>query len=287
MALVAGQEIIEPAFREGYAIGAFSAFDAEAIQVIVETAAELSAPVMLLVGSWDWGSLGLETYREIITCWARKAPIPVAWHLDHAPSLDTVKQALEGGYTSVMIDGSRLPFEENVAITKAAVAIARPRGIAVEGELGGIGRAEAVGTESAEIGFTDPEAARQFCQQAGVDMLAVSIGNAHGIYKVAPKLDIDLLRRIRVATEDVALVLHGGSTTPPDQVRAAVKAGVAKVNVATELWVAYAQAMRQALAAGDERFLPTVALGSAKAGMAEVVRRWIKLLGSDGKAMRR
>ena len=118
-------------------------------------------------------------------------------------------------------------------------------------------------------------------------MLAVSIGNAHGIYKVAPKLDIDLLRRIRVATEDVALVLHGGSTTPPDQVRAAVEAGVAKVNVATELWVAYAQAMRQALAAGDDRFLPSVALRSARAGMAEVVRRWIKLLGSDGKATRR
>ena len=287
MALVAGQDIVKPAFREGYAIGAFSAFNAEAIQVIVETATELDAPVMLLLGSWDWGSLGLETYREIIAHWAQRVPIPVAWHLDHAPSLDVVGQALDGGYTSVMIDGSRLPFEENVALTKAAVAIARPRGIAVEGELGGIGRAEAIGAESAETGFTDPDAARQFCQQTQVDMLAVSIGNAHGIYKVAPKLNIDLLRRIRVSTEDVALVLHGGSTTPPDQVRAAVEAGVAKVNVATELWVAYAQAMRQALAAGDDRFLPSVALRSAEAGMAEVVRRWIKLLGADGKATRR
>jgi len=286
MALVVGQEIVEPAFREGYAIGAFSAFNAEATQVIVETATELSAPVMLLLGSWDWGSLGLETYREIMGYWARKAPVPVAWHLDHGSSLDIVRQALEGGYTSVMIDGSRLPYEENVAMTKAAVAIAAPRGIAVEGELGGIGRAEA-DAECAGAGFTDPQAAGQFCQQTGVGMLAVSIGNAHGIYKVAPKLDIDLLRRIRAATEHVPLVLHGGSTTPPEQVRAAVAAGVAKVNVASELWVAYAQAMRQALAAGDERFLPSAALRAAKAAMAEVVRRWIKLLGSEGKAIMR
>jgi len=286
MALVAGQEIVEPAFRGGYAIGAFSAFDAEATQVIVETATGLNAPVMLLVGSWDWGSIGLETYREIIAYWARKAPVPVAWHLDHGPSLDTVRQALEGGYTSVMIDGSRLPFAENVAVTKAAVALARPRGIAVEGELGGIGRAEAAGAEGVEMGFTEPEAARRFCRETSVDMLAVSIGNAHGIYKVAPKLDIDLLCRIRAATEHVPLVLHGGSTTPPDQVRAAVEAGVAKVNVASELWLAYAQAMRQALAAGDDRFLPSGALRGAKASMGEVVRRWIKLLGSEGKAVR-
>jgi ketose-bisphosphate aldolase len=287
MALVSAREIIEPAFRNGYAVGAFNTFDAETTQTIIETATALNAPVMLLLGGWDWGLLGLETYREIITYYARKALIPVAWHLDHARSLDAVKEAVEAGYTSVMIDGSYLPFKENVAITKAAVALARPRGIAVEAELGGIGQAvEAAGTESAQAGFTDPEAARRFCQQTGVDMLAVSIGNAHGIYKVAPQLDIDLLRRIRAVAESTPLVLHGGSTTPPDQVRAAVKAGIAKVNVASELWVSYAKAMREALVSGDDRFLPSVALRSVKAGLAEVVARWIKLLGSEGKAAR-
>ena len=286
MALVPAPEIVEPAFRNGYAVGAFNTFNAETTQTIIEAATALNAPVMLMLGNWDWGLLNLETYSEIITYYARRAPIPVTWHLDHARSLDTVKDAVEAGYTSVMIDGSHLPFEENVAITKAAVALARPRGIAVEAELGGIGPAEAAGTESAQMGFTDPEAARRFCQQTGVDMLAVSIGNAHGIYKVAPHLDIDLLRQVRAVTASIPLVLHGGSTTPPDQVRAAVKAGIAKVNVASELWVSYARTMRQALASDDDRFMPSVALRSVKAGLAEVVARWIELLGSEGKAAR-
>jgi fructose-bisphosphate aldolase class II/tagatose 1,6-diphosphate aldolase GatY/KbaY len=284
MGLVCAREIVEPAFRNGYAVGAFNTFNAETTQTIIEAATALNAPVMLMLGNWDWGLLNLETYSEIITYYARRAPIPVTWHLDHARSLDTVKDAVEAGYTSVMIDGSHLPFEENVAITKAAVALARPRGIAVEAELGGIGPAEAAGTESAQMGFTDPEAARRFCQQTGVDMLAVSIGNAHGIYKVAPQLDIDLLRQIHAVTEGTPLVLHGGSTTPPDQVRAAVKAGIAKVNVASELWVSYAKTMRQALGSDDDRFMPSVALRTVKAGLAEVVARWIKLLGSEGKA---
>jgi ketose-bisphosphate aldolase len=286
MGLVSAREIVEPAFRNGYAVGAFNTFNAETTQTIIEAATALNAPVMLLLGGWDWGLLGLETYTEIITYYAGKAPIPVAWHLDHARSLEAVKEAVEAGYTSVMIDGSHLPFEENVAITKAAVALARPRGIAVEAELGGIGPVEAAGTESAQTGFTDPEAARRFCQQTGVDMLAVSIGNAHGIYKVAPHLDIDLLRQVRAVTVSIPLVLHGGSTTPPDQVRAAVKAGIAKVNVASELWVSYAKTMRQALASDDDRFMPSVALRSVKAGLAEVVARWIELLGSEGKAAR-
>jgi len=286
MALVSTKEIIEPAFRNGYAIGAFNTFNAETTQTIIEAATALNAPVMLLLGNWDWGLLGLETYTEIITHYARKAPIPVTWHLDHARSLDVVKEAVEAGYTSVMIDGSYLPFEENVAITQAAVALARPRGIGVEGELGGIGHAEAAGAEGTEVGFTDPEAAHRFCRQTGVDMLAVSIGNAHGIYKVAPQLDIDLLRRIRAVAESTPLVLHGGSTTPPDQVRAAVTAGIAKVNIASELWVSYARTMRQALVSDDDRFMPSVALRSVNTALAEVVGRWITLLGSEGKAAR-
>jgi len=286
MTLVSGTEIIEPAFRNGYAVGAFNTFNAETTQTIIEAATALNAPVMLLLGNWDWGLLDLETYREIITYYARKAPVPVAWHLDHARSLDAVNEAVEAGYTSVMIDGSHLPFEENVAITRAAVALARPRGIGVEAELGGIGQAGEAGTEDAQTGFTNPEAAHRFCEQTGVDMLAVSIGNAHGIYKVAPQLDIDLLRQIRAVTESTPLVLHGGSTTPPDQVRAAVKGGIAKVNVASELWVSYARTMRQALESDDDRFMPSVALRSVKAGLTEVVARWINLLGSEGKAAR-
>jgi len=284
MALVSGKEIIEPAFRSGYAVGAFNTFNAETTQTIIETATALNAPVMLLLGNWDWGLLDLETYSEIITYYARRAPVPVAWHLDHARSLDAVKDAVEAGYTSVMLDGSHLPFEENVAITQAAVALARPRGITVEAELGGIGQAQETGTEGAQTGFTDPEAAQRFCEQTGVDMLAVSIGNAHGIYKVAPRLDIDLLRQIRTATANTPLVLHGGSTTPPDQIRAAVRAGIAKVNVASELWVSYAKTMRQALGSDDDRFMPSFALRSVKAGLAEVVSRWINLLGAEGKA---
>ncbi len=286
MALVYGPEIIQSAFRNGYAVGAFNTFDAETTQTIIETATALNSPVMLLLGNWDWGLLDLDTYGEIITYYARKAPIPVTWHLDHARSLDVVKEAVEAGYTSVMIDGSHLPFEENVAITKAAVALAKPRGIGVEAELGGIGQAEEAGTGGAQTGFTEPEAARRFCQQTGVDMLAVSIGNAHGIYKVAPRLDIDLLRQIRSVTDSTPLVLHGGSTTPPDQVRAAVKAGIAKVNVASELWVSYAKTMRQALGPDDDRFMPSIVLRGVKAGLAEVVTRWIELLGSEGKAAR-
>jgi tagatose 1,6-diphosphate aldolase GatY/KbaY len=194
-----------------------------------------------------------------------------------------VETCLAAGYTSVMLDYSTRPFAENAAALKAVVARARPLGVTVEGEIGCVGRVDDVSVEGGKSStLTEPADAARYAEATGVDALAVSIGNAHGIYTRLPVFDFERLERIRRAVR-VPLVLHGGSGTQPEYLRRAISLGMAKINVASELCQAYREAYARANAPGKTTWLP-LALAEIKPAVAQVVEKWIRLCGADAKA---
>ena len=195
MPLVTSEKMLLDAQKHGYAVGAFNIEDFEMAQAVVSAAQELRAPVILQTPPSTVRYGGLAMYRAVAAAAAAEASVPVALHLDHGDSFPLAMQALRAGYTSIMIDGSHLPFEENIAVTKAVVAACSPSGIPVEAELGKVGGKE----DDLESGggYTDPEEAAEFARQTGVTSLAVAIGTAHGVYKGVPKLDVERLTQIR------------------------------------------------------------------------------------------
>lgn len=212
---------------------------------------------------------------------ADKAKVPVALHLDHCEKYEDVVAAMEAGYSSVMIDASKLPYEENVAVTKKVVDAAKNYGATVEAELGTVGGKED-NVKSASVIYTDPEEALDFSERTGVDIFAVAIGTAHGFYKGEPKLNFELLDTIR-HTVKVPLVLHGGSGIPDEMIRRTVELGISKVNFATELRAAMTAAVREALK--DEKIIdPKKFMGKGRTAVKELCIHKIKLCGSDGKA---
>ncbi|MDR0931844.1 MAG: class II fructose-bisphosphate aldolase [Victivallales bacterium] len=180
---------------------------------------------------------------------AERCNQPIALHLDHGESVEQVKNALKWGYTSVMFDGSRLPYDQNVAITKQCAELAKVAGASIEGEIGHV----AMGDETA---LTEPDEAEAFAAATGVDALAISIGTAHGYYKSEPKLDIERCRAIAERLPNVPLVLHGGSGTPLDEVRKAIENGIVKINVATEFQDTFLKSVNKNLVALDGKFMP-------------------------------
>ncbi len=215
---------------------------------------------------------------------ARLASIPAAIHLDHGPDFETAMRCLRYGFTSVMRDASKGPFEENVAETRRVVEVAHAVGVPVEAELGRIvGAEEHVVVSDEEKAMTVPEEAARFVEEAGCDFLAVSIGNAHGFYKGEPDLDFDRLQAIREEV-DVPLVLHGASGIPDHQIRKAVTRGICKINIDTEIRDAFARSVRQTLADKPDEIDPRKILGPAIEAMQAVVERKIVIFGSEGKA---
>jgi tagatose 1,6-diphosphate aldolase GatY/KbaY len=212
-----------------------------------------------------------------------KYPVTAALHLDHGDSLETVDACIQAGYTSVMLDYSTRPFAENVAGLKAVVAKARPIGVTIEGEIGSVGKVDDVTVEGGETStLTEPSEAARYAEMTGVDALAVSIGNAHGIYTKLPVFDFERLEKIRRAVS-VPLVLHGGSGTQPDYLKRAISLGMAKINVASELCKAFRDSYAAEHANGKVGWLPT-SLAAAKKPMAEVMVKWFRLTGAAGKA---
>jgi fructose-bisphosphate aldolase class II len=236
---------------------------------------------------------------------AKTNPIPITLHLDHGKDIETASMCITGGFTSVMIDGSRLDFEENISMTKHVVELARPKGVSVEAELGKLVSQDsvAVGTEDP---YTDPEAAVEFVDRTGVDSLAVAIGTSHGAYKFKgePKLDFKRLKIIKKKVS-IPLVLHGASGVPQwivekatrygaewkgakgipdDHIKQAVSLGIAKINIDTDLRLGFTGAVREVLATSPEVYDPRKILGPAKKTMKEVVKAKMRLFGSSGKA---
>lgn len=237
--LVNFKTIIDMAEKGGFAIPAFNVYNMETVMGVLDAANEAKSPIIMQVYPRLFKEKAGYFVSPMVVAAANQAKVPICFHLDHGPSLLEVTRALRWGATGIMLDGSPLPFDENVALTKQVVDICKNVDVAVEGELGHIGT---VNDDSMDE-FTEPEAAAEFVEKTGVYALAVLIGNAHGRYKKPPKLDIDRVAAIRKATNGTALVLHGGSGIPDDQIKAAIKAGIRKINIATDVCYTFLDAV--------------------------------------------
>ncbi|MEM2917859.1 MAG: class II fructose-1,6-bisphosphate aldolase [Candidatus Bathyarchaeia archaeon] len=304
--LVTNKEILKKAQKAAYAIGAFNIQNLESLLAVVEAAAEERSPVIVAVtpGAIKYG--GLNYLARLVKTAAETVPVPMSLHLDHGEDVETVKKCLEAGFTSVMIDGSHLPIEENIALTKRVVDVAHQMGVSVEGELGRLAGVEEKTVEERESVLTDPREAEEFVSCTGVDALAVSIGTSHGAYKFKgePQLDFERLKQIRERVR-VPLVLHGASSVPQwiiekatkygaelagakgipeEHIRKAISLGITKINIDTDLRLAFIAKVREVLTNSPKEFDPRKILGPAKEAMKEVVKAKMRLFGSSGKA---
>ena len=278
--LVSLKEVIDLAEKGNFAIPAFNVYNTETIMGVIKAAEEERAPIIIQVYPRLLNEeVGYYICPAIVAA-ARKATVPVCFHLDHGATELEVQKALRWGATGIMYDGSVHPFEENVKHTKHILDICEAIDVSVEGELGHVGSVN----DDAMDEFTDPQEAAEFVKRTGVCCLAVLIGNAHGHYKKTPKLDIERVKAIREATGGIPLVLHGGSGIPDDQVKAAIKAGIRKMNIGTDVCCAFAEGTKETL---DD---PNRSLGIDvfMKHPIEIVKKLavdkIRLVGANGKA---
>lgn len=283
MPLVTTKAMYRQAMNDGYAVAGFAAYNLETIRALVETADALRAPVIVQTTPSNIDNMGIEYLVAIVKLAASRARVPVALHLDHGDSLERVEFCVKHGFTSVMIDGSALPYEENVSLSKAAVQTAHAYGAVVEAELGHVGGVEEeLLPEVQDVLYTDPAVAKEFVHATGVDSLAVAIGTAHGVYRGDPKLDFNRLTAIRSAVP-VPLVLHGASGVPDDSIRECIRRGITKINIATELKLPYAAALREFLLNNPDEFDPRKYFKPGRHAYEEVVRQKIEMVGADGR----
>lgn len=268
-------DMLRAARRGGYAVGSFNVYNYETIRGVVDSGQDAGLPVIVAFGANYLPNMALEEVACLVRTMAAVSSQPVALHLDHCKSFEVIIRAIKAGFSSVMFDGSALPFEENLRQTARVVEIAHAAGVGVEAELGALARGEHSNEEDAREIYTAPDEAARFVAATGVDALAVSIGTVHGMYKGTPRVDVGVLRQI-AAVVDIPLVLHGGSGTPEDIVRQCIAEGIAKINVNTEISVHALRKMRELLASNKKLHLSQVSLeevGSVK----EVVRKYMAL----------
>ncbi|MBM7868445.1 ketose-bisphosphate aldolase [Heliobacterium gestii] len=286
MPLISSKAMLEEATAGGYAIAAFNVHNLETLDAVMKAAWEEQAPVILQTTPGTCKHAGIKYLVAMATAAAETFPLPVALHLDHGDSADLAYRCIDGGYSSVMVDGSHLAFEENIALVKAVVDYARERGVQVEAELGRIGGVEDdLTVNDSEAAFTDPEKAREYAERTGIDSLAIAIGTAHGMYKGEPTIDFDRLGKIREQMA-IPLVLHGCSGLPDGMVRRAIAMGICKINIATELKIAFAAELRAYLEAHPEETDPRKYLKRAHSSVKDLARVKIRLAGANGKADR-
>ncbi len=284
MPFVPVEDLLLEAQKGKYAIGAFNCNNMEIVQAIVQAAEAEKSPVIMQASQGAMKYAGIEFIVAMARQAADQASVPVALHLDHGTSFDQVMLCLRHGFSSVMVDGSKYPLEENIAITKKVIEAAYPMGVSVEAELGKIGGTEDnVSVSERDALFTDPEEAKYFVEQTGVGSLAVAIGTAHGQYKGKPELDFERLKKI-VSLINTPIVLHGSSGVPDEAITEAVRLGVCKVNIDTNIREAFTLACRQALEANSKEIDPRKVLGPAREAAIEIIREKIRLFGSSGKA---
>jgi fructose-bisphosphate aldolase class II len=275
-------QVLLPARRHHYALGAFNVYNLETVDAVLAAASELDSPVIIALGERYIKHFPIQAVAAIVKTMAQDLPIPVALHLDHANKLESIEQAIKAGFSSVMIDGSKLVLSENIALAKRAVSLARPRGVSVEAELGRIVR---TGVAEADL-FTDPQEAQQFVEQAGVDALAIAIGTVHGLYKGEPTLDLARLSQIAEQVS-VPLVLHGVSGLPDHLIKSAIQLGVAKLNVNTEISIQGVKAIQGLLAnRSNENTRLEELMIEARHSMVGVVKKYIEFFGSSGMSQR-
>jgi fructose-bisphosphate aldolase class II len=304
--LLTNRDLLVPARKKGYAVGAFNINNLEGLLAVTEAATEEESPSIIAVTPGAIKYCGLPYLSNMVKTAAEICPMPLSLHLDHGEEFETVSECIKAGFTSVMIDGSRLKFKENIALTKRVVDIAHPKGITVEAELGRLAGVEEKTVDEKEAVLTDPNSAKEFVDRTNVDALAVAVGTSHGAYKfkAEPRLDFERLRKISMKV-DLPLVLHGASSVPswiiekaskygaelkgakgiPEQhIKKAISLGIAKINIDTDLRLAFTATIREVLANSPREYDPRKILGPAKDAMKEVVRSKMRLFGSSEKS---
>ncbi|MGZ9586833.1 class II fructose-bisphosphate aldolase [Paenibacillus marinisediminis] len=273
------------AAREGrFAITAFNVHTLEMLQAVVEAAEECNAPLILQTTVGTVKHLGPEYIVAAAQTAARQASVPIALHLDHCTDYELIVKCIRAGYTSVMIDASMHPFEENVSRTQEVVKVAKAAGVNIEAELGKVGGVEDdIVVEDADARLAVPEECLRFVELTGVPTLAPAIGTAHGIYKGEPRIAFDRLEEIAKLVK-APLVLHGGSGIPEEQVKRCVQNGMAKFNVATELRIAFSDAIKQVFQLNPDENDPRKYMVPAKQAVKDLAMTKIYMAGCDGKA---
>lgn len=271
--------MLQKAQNERYGVGAFNFINMETMEGIITAAEEMNSPLILGVPERLLNVLDLRTLAEMALSRIKRSPIPIALHLDHSKSFENIIKAICYGFSSVMFDGSMLPFEENIMQTRKVVEIAHAVGVSVEGEVGYVGRNIDAETLDPDL-FTKVEQATRFVCETGVDALAISYGSVHGVYKGTPRLDFERLSAIRKAV-DVPLVLHGGSGLSDDNFRRSIELGIAKINIFTDISEAGVAVCRNM---SDKGYELALLLNEVREKTIEVVKQKIKIFGSEGKA---
>lgn len=284
--LTTGKRILDVANEHSFAVPAFNISDWAMFQGIVDISEQTGAPLIVAIHPDEVKHIG----RELITAIterAHRASVPIAIHWDHGGTYEQILQAAQFGFTSVMIDGSLKPFDENVAITRKVVDSAHSLGLSVEGELGTIGANDSYAESEGAVTiiYTDPDDAVTFVEQTQVDSLAIAIGTYHGFFpaNLKPELKLDLLKEIKSRVQ-IPLVLHGGSNNPDDEIREAARIGINKINISTDIKVAYHDKMREVLGSDSKVREPNAIQPACIAAMNEVAAHKIELFGAAGKA---
>ncbi len=311
MGIVTSTEMFRKAYEGHYAIGAFNVNNMEIVQGITEAAAEVRAPLILQVSAGARKYANHTYLMKLIEAAVIETNLPICVHLDHGDSFELCKSCIDGGFSSVMIDGSKYPFEENIALTKQVVEYAHSKGVVVEGELGRLaGVEDAVNVKAEDSSYTRPEEVEEFVTRTGVDSLAIAIGTSHGAYKfkpgTKPQLRFDILAEVEKRLPGFPIVLHGSSSVPqkfvdlinkyggqmPDAIgvpeemlREAARMAVCKINIDTDLRMAMTASIRQHFAEHPDHFDPRQYLKPAREAIKEMVKhKIIDVLGCDGKA---
>ncbi|MGQ9735345.1 MAG: class II fructose-1,6-bisphosphate aldolase [Thermaceae bacterium] len=307
MPLVVGKEILDKARKEGYAVPSFNTNNLEITQAILEVAEEVRAPVFIQISDGARKYAGMENLANLVKDMASRVRVPVALHLDHGADFKMVMQALRAGFTSVMIDASHHPFEENVAETKKCVEAAHAVGVSVEAELGRLqGIEDNIQVSEAEAFLTDPEEAERFVELTGIDYLAIAIGTSHGAYKGKGRPYIDHQRLEEIAKRvPIPLVLHGASGVPQwlkdklvatgaelkeatgihdEDIKKAIPNGIAKINIDTDLRLAMTLGIREVVTQNPKEFDPRKTIGKGREYLKQVIREKFELMGTVGRA---
>ncbi len=309
MGLVTTKEMFEKSIKEHFAVGAFNVNNMEIVQAILDAAKEENSPVILQASSSAIKYARINYLMKMVEAGLEETDVPVAIHLDHGPDFETCKMCIDAGFTSVMIDGSKYDFDENVALTKKVVDYAHERGVVVEAELGKLaGIEDDVNVASSDAMYTDPDQAKEFVEKTGCDSLAIAIGTSHGAYKFKgdAKLRFDILQKVKEKLPNTPIVLHGASTVipelvemcnkyggnipgakgvPDEMLREASKNGVSKINVDTDLRLAMTAEIRKVFAEEPEVFDPRKYLTPARDKIKETVKHKMRdVFLSSGKA---
>jgi fructose-bisphosphate aldolase class II len=305
--LATNRELMAAARKGAYAVGAFNINNLEFLQAITGAAEELGSPAIIALSEGAIKYAGFRNIVSMVRLIAEEKKVPISLHLDHGKDMDIITKCIEGGFTSVMIDGSSLPFEENIAVTAKVVEMARPKGVSVEGELGKLaGIEDNVSVAERDAALTDPAQAEEFVKRTGVDALAIAVGTSHGAYKFKGAANLALDRISEIASRvNALLVLHGASGVkqenvdlankfgaaikgakgvPDAAIVEAVRRGICNVNIDTDMRIAFTAYVRKALAEKPEEIDPRKVLGPGREAIAAVAREKMKLFGSAGRA---